>query len=76
MKDSSIFESEVARLASDILGEPIGVDGSRDTVPAWDSLKHVEIIFSFEEAYGLRLTESEMASMRSVKDLADRAMKG
>jgi acyl carrier protein len=67
---------EIAKLVSDILGESVGIDGTRDTVPAWDSLRHVEVIFSFEEAYGLRLTESEMASLRSVKDLAERAMKG
>jgi acyl carrier protein len=76
MKDRSILEAEIARLASDVLGEQVDVAGARDTVPAWDSLRHVEIIFSFEEAYGIRLTESEMAHLRSVKDLADRAMKG
>jgi acyl carrier protein len=76
MKDRSILELEIAKLVSDILGESVGIDGTRDTVPAWDSLRHVEVIFSFEEAYGLRLTESEMASLRSVKDLAERAMKG
>ena len=67
---------EIAKLVSDILGETVGIEGTRDTVPAWDSLRHVEVIFSFEEAYGLRLTESEMASLRSVKDLAERAMQG
>jgi acyl carrier protein len=76
MKDRSILELEIAKLVSDILGETVGIEGTRDTVPAWDSLRHVEVIFSFEEAYGLRLTESEMASLRSVKDLAERAMKG
>ncbi len=76
MKDRSILELEIAKLVSDILGEPVDIQGTRDAVPAWDSLRHVEVIFSFEEAYGLRLTESEMASLRSVKDLAERAMKG
>ncbi|MEY4818944.1 MAG: hypothetical protein RLZZ23_1717 [Verrucomicrobiota bacterium] len=76
MKDRSILELEIAKLVSDILGETVGIEGARDTVPSWDSLRHVEVIFSFEEAYGLRLTESEMASLRSVKDLAERTMKG
>jgi acyl carrier protein len=76
MKNRSILELEIAKLVSDILGETVGIEGTRDTVPAWDSLRHVEVIFSFEEAYGLRLTESEMASLRSVKDLAERAMQG
>ena len=76
MKDRTILELEIAKLVSDILGETVGIDGTRDAVPAWDSLRHVEVIFSFEEAYALRLTESEMASLRSVKDLAERAMRG
>lgn len=76
MKNRSILESEIAQLVSDILGEKIGVDGRKDSAPSWDSLRHVEIIFAFEESYGIRLEVAEMASLRSVKDLADRAMKG
>ncbi len=76
MKDRSTLESEVAELVSEILGSSVNAEGSMETVPAWDSLRHVEIIFAFEETYGVRLTEAEMASLVSVKTLAERARQG
>ena len=75
MKDLKNLEIEVAKLVSEILGEPVGLDASRLTAAGWDSLKHMEIIFAFEEAYGVRLDEAEMAALSSVKGLAERAMK-
>ena len=75
MKDLKNLEIEVAKLVSEILGEPVGPEASRVMVARWDSLKHLEISFAFEEAYGVRLDEAEMAALSSVKGLAERAMK-
>lgn len=75
MKDYKKLEIDVAKLVSEILGKPVGTDASRVTVAGWDSLKHMEIIFAYEEAYGVRLDESEMAALSSVKGMAERAMK-
>jgi acyl carrier protein len=75
MKDRKNLEIEVAKLVAEILGEPIGPEASRLTVAGWDSLKHMEVIFAFEEAYGVRLDEAEMAALSSVQSLVDRAMK-
>jgi len=75
MKNPKNLEIEVAKLVSEILGETVGSDASRLTVARWDSLKHMEVIFAFEEAYGVRLDEAEMAALSSVKGLAERAMK-
>jgi len=75
MKNPKNLEIEVAKLVSEILNEPIGPEASRLTVAGWDSLKHMEIIFAFEEAYGVRLDEAEMAALSSVKSLVERAMK-
>ena len=36
-------------------------------------LRHVEIIFAFEEAYGITLEEAEMTDLKTVKSLARRA---
>ena len=75
MKDPKNLEIEVAKLVSEILGETVGSDASRLTVARWDSLKHMEVIFAFEEAYGVRLDEAEMTALSSDKGLAERAMK-
>jgi acyl carrier protein len=75
MKDRKNLEIEVAKLISEIVGEPIEPEASRLTVAGWDSLKHMEVIFAFEEAYGVRLDEAELATLSSVQGLVDRAMK-
>lgn len=72
MKDPDALELEVARIVSGILRVDVGVDASRLNVPGWDSLRHVEILFAVEEAYGLTLDEAEMAALDSVKSLARR----
>lgn len=72
MKDPKTLESEVARIVSRILRVDVGADASRLNVPGWDSLRHVEILFAIEEAYGVTLDEAEMAALDSVKRLARR----
>lgn len=72
MKDPDALELEVARIVSGILRVDVGVDASRLNVPGWDSLRHVEILFAVEEAYGMTLDEAEMATLDSVKSLARR----
>jgi acyl carrier protein len=74
MKDLNSLVLEVAQLISEITGESVGVESSRDSISAWDSLRHVEIIFAFEEAYGITLEEGEMAKLNSVKSLAQRVL--
>lgn len=38
-------------------------------VDAWDSLKHMELIVSLEEAFGVQLTFDEIVQMRSVREI-------
>lgn len=40
-----------------------------DTLREWNSLKHLELIAAFEEAYGIQLTTREMQRLTSVRDL-------
>ena len=44
---------------------------TRDTVPTWDSLRHVEIIFAVEEAFGVQFSEDEMANVSSLSEFVD-----
>ena len=73
MKDLNCLELEIAQMVSEITGETVGVEATRESVPSWDSLRHVEVIFAFEEAYGITLEEAEMADLKTVKSLARRA---
>jgi acyl carrier protein len=42
---------------------------SIDNCEAWDSLRHMMLISSLEENFGIELVFDEIAVMRSVKDI-------
>ncbi|HEY0997829.1 MAG TPA: acyl carrier protein [Gemmatimonadaceae bacterium] len=46
-------------------GEPV----SRDTESAWDSLRHMEILFAVEDRLDVRFDEAELGALRSVDDI-------
>lgn len=41
-------------------------------VDGWDSLAHVRIVVAAEQAFGVRFTTGEIASLKTVGDLVDR----
>jgi acyl carrier protein len=62
-----VISSEVRRILCQILKRN-GADGfeiQRDQEPAWDSLKHVEIIFAIEDRFSVRFTEAELRGFSS-----------
>ena len=40
-----------------------------DSVPGWDSLKHVEILAAVEQEYGVRFRAVEILRLKSIGDL-------
>jgi len=56
-------ETDVRALLGTILGVPPEQDAElrRAELDAWDSLKHMEIVFALEDRYGVRFHESEFA---------------
>ena len=38
-------------------------------VEAWDSLKHMELVVSLEETFGIDLTFDEIVAMQSVREI-------
>lgn len=46
--------------------EKINDEMSMDTVPSWDSLKHMELIAGIEKNFNIELTFEEIIGMRSV----------
>ena len=47
--------------------ESLGPDSSPDSLPQWDSLRHLQIVLALEEALGLHLTVEEIEAMQSVR---------
>ena len=64
----------VQSIASDILNLP-GLELAEDTtaqdVPGWDSLTHVQIIVGVEQAFGIRMTSTEVAQLENTGSLVD-----
>jgi acyl carrier protein len=55
-----------------VLEEPADTftdDASPDTVLTWTSLRHVTVLVEIENEYGIRFSNAEMATMRSVGDI-------
>jgi acyl carrier protein len=71
-------ESRLKRTLADVFGVPetsIDDDTSMETVPRWDSLKHLYLVLALEEQFGVSLSEEqtvEILSYPSIKTaLAD-----
>lgn len=59
---------------SALLGVPAGALGpqsSRQTVPQWDSLKHMHLMLALEEDFGVEFDDHELAHLDSAQTLLD-----
>jgi acyl carrier protein len=56
----------------DILDPELVVTESLDAsqVPQWDSLNHISLVVAIESEFGVELTAEELASLRTVGDMA------
>lgn len=63
----------IAEILSTTLEHPVLEDDivSRQQEGKWDSLKHVEIIFSLESAFNIQFTEIEMSELNSSDVILD-----
>jgi acyl carrier protein len=61
-------EAGVRRIMSVVLKRPIqpGEAVSRAAERGWDSLRHVELVFSIEDEFGVSFDEHELASLDSL----------
>jgi acyl carrier protein len=64
-------ESVVRGVLETVFGRTIAPDENprRETEAAWDSLKHVELIFSVEESLGIQFSAEELGELNSYDKL-------
>ena len=55
----------------DVDPETLDAASSMESVEAWDSLGHLNVILAVEEAFGVRFAPQDMPKLRSVAALAD-----
>jgi acyl carrier protein len=54
-----------------VLGSEAGERPARADGPAWDSLKHMQIVFAVEEKFGIQFTEAEIPRLDSYQQFAE-----
>jgi acyl carrier protein len=59
-----------------LVGQVLGVDPAQlseesnsQNTPKWDSLRHIEVVFAMENAFHVRFTMPEIASLRKLGDI-------
>ena len=63
------MEDRIFRVVSDVLGVPIekvNGDSSPDTIQAWDSLSHINLILALEAEFAISLSPEDVLEMLSV----------
>lgn len=71
--DRSTIERTVIDTIATVIKRPLpeGAAATREAVPEWDSLKHIEIMFALEDAFGTEFSEEELAALDSVGRIVD-----
>ena len=64
----TIFE-QVQGTASDLFGIPavqITRESSTESIEAWDSTQHLNLVLALEEKFGIQFSPEEMEQMRNI----------
>lgn len=62
----NVFNDETIQLTPETTAEDL---------EGWDSIKHITLMVSIEQAFGVQFTSDELNSFQDVGDLADRLKK-
>lgn len=66
------MDEKIEDLLADVLQMPkakITDDLAMQDVDAWDSLKHMDLIVSIEQAFNFQLSFDEIVAMRNVQEI-------
>jgi len=64
---------QVREIVSDIFQIPIeqvNLDSSPETIEAWESIQHLNLVLALEQEFGLSFSPEEMATMLSVEAIS------
>lgn len=63
------MDSKLRTVLAEVLGIPpesIDERTSPDTEAAWDSLRHMNLVFALEDAFDVRFSDDDIANLTSV----------
>ena len=73
MRDDCI--DQVRQIVADIFTVPLDsvtADSSPQSIESWDSMAHLNLVLSLEQAFGVNITPDEIAEMISVSAIVER----
>ncbi|MUG92012.1 hypothetical protein F7734_05875 [Scytonema sp. UIC 10036] len=74
LRQKLMYESKLRQAiaeALEVAPEVLAPDASSDTIEAWDSLKHLDVILNIERSYNVKFKTSEIAELVSVARIED-----
>ena len=63
------MENEILKIISQFLKSEVTVSTSRWDCEAWDSLRHVDIVFAIEEEFDIFFSEADLETFDDVKSI-------
>ena len=67
-----ITKEKIAEVISSALSDSqVRIDDSMETVPSWNSLKHIDVMLALEKIFGFRFAPADIGRARSVKAIFD-----
>ena len=70
MSENILILNRVREIAGDVLESPVSPDSTPDTVEAWDSVRHLNLMLALESEYGFELSPEEMDEAKSIGQIA------
>lgn len=61
-------------IVSNVLDMPverIALDGSRDTLEQWDSVKHMHLMLTLEEEFNIQFSDQELRDLATIKEILE-----
>lgn len=73
MMTQSLEEEIRAILAKELEMDPSEIHDelSVENMPAWDSMRHVGVVFAIEDRFGIELSQEETEEMYSFKEIVE-----
>ena len=70
MSENILILNRVREIAGDVLEAPVTSESTPDTVEAWDSVRHLNLMLALESEYGFELSPEEMDEAKSIGQIA------
>ncbi|MFN6189396.1 MAG: acyl carrier protein [Planctomycetia bacterium] len=70
--------ARLIELAADVFGVPaaeLSDNSSSETIEAWDSISHLNLMLAVEQAFGVRIEPEQMVELTSIARIANAVLK-